>query len=174
MDDFIAKCTIPDEDIIEEHTEISKDELAPFSRPWILHVDGSATTSMSGAGIILTNPEQMMFEYVLRFAFSASNNEAEYEALIAGLMPAKEMGTRRLNIKSDSQLVVNQVRGGYQAKDTKMASYLEHVDELRKEFLELNFFHVGREENSQADALANLGSAMEASGTSTIPLVVVR
>ena len=55
----------------------------------------------------------------------------------------------------------------------KIASYLEHVKELRKEFLELNFVYVGREENSQADALANLGSAMEATGTSTIPLVVV-
>ena len=54
-----------------------------------------------------------------------------------------------------------------------MTSYLEHVNELRKEFLELNFVHVGREENSQADALANLGSAIEATSTSTIPLVVV-
>ena len=88
-------------------------------------------------------------------------------------MLAKDMGIRKLNIKSDSQLVVNQVGGGYQAKDTKMASYLEHVNKLRKEFSELNFVYVGREENSQADALANLGSAMEATGTSTIPLVVV-
>ena len=88
-------------------------------------------------------------------------------------MLAKDMGIRRVNIKSDSQLVVNQVGGRYQEKDTKMASYLEHVNELRKEFLELNFVHVGREENSQADALASLGSVMEASGTSTIPLIVV-
>ena len=83
------------------------------------------------------------------------------------------MGIRRLNIQSDSQVVVNQVGGGYQAKDMKMTSYLEHVKELRKEFLELNFVHVDREENLQADALANLGSAMEATGISIIPLVVV-
>ena len=69
--------------------------------------------------------------------------------------------------------MVNQAGGGYQAKDMKMASYLEHVKELCKEFLELNFVHVNREENSQADALANLGSAIEATGTSTILLVVV-
>ena len=61
---------------------------------------------MSGAGIILTNPEQMMFKYELRFAFSTSNNEAEYEALITGLTLAKELGAQELKVFSDSQLVV--------------------------------------------------------------------
>ena len=59
-----------------EHTKVAEEDPALFNQPWILHVDGSATSSMSGAGVILTSPEQMMFEYALRFAFPASNNEA--------------------------------------------------------------------------------------------------
>ena len=61
---------------------------------------------MSGVGSILTNPEQMMFEYVLWFAFPASNNEVKYEALITGLSLAKELGAKELKVFSDSQLIV--------------------------------------------------------------------
>ncbi|GJR92055.1 reverse transcriptase domain-containing protein [Tanacetum coccineum] len=61
-----------------------KDEEAPPD-PWILFTDGSSCTDGSGAGLIITNPEGMEFIYALRFRFDATNNEAEYKALIAGL-----------------------------------------------------------------------------------------
>ncbi|GJX35717.1 reverse transcriptase domain-containing protein [Tanacetum coccineum] len=61
-----------------------KDEEAPPD-PWILFTDGSSCTDGSGAGLIITNPEAMEFTYALRFRFDATNNEAEYKALIAGL-----------------------------------------------------------------------------------------
>ena len=59
----------------------------------------------------------MLIEQALRFAFKVSNNQAEYEALIAGMLLAKEMGAQSLLVRSDSQLVTRQVTGEYQEKD---------------------------------------------------------
>ena len=70
----------------------------------------------------------------MRFAFKASNNQAEYEALIVGMLLAKEMGAQSLLAKSDSQLVTGQVTGGYQAKDPQMATYLRYVEVLKRAF----------------------------------------
>ena len=84
---------------------------------WMLSVDGSSNQQGSGAGIVLEGPNGVLIEQALRFAFKASNNQAEYEALIAGMLLAKEMGAQSLLAKSDSQLVTGQVTGEYQAKD---------------------------------------------------------
>ncbi|GKC92001.1 reverse transcriptase domain-containing protein, partial [Tanacetum coccineum] len=69
----------------------------------ILFTDGSSCTDGSGAGLIFTSPEGMEFTYALRFGFEATNNEAEYEALIAGLRIAEQMGVPRSeNKKADA------------------------------------------------------------------------
>ena len=60
---------------------------------WLLSVDGSSNQQGSGAGIVLEGPNGVLIEQALRFAFKASNNQAEYEALIAGMLLTKEMGT---------------------------------------------------------------------------------
>ena len=98
---------------------------------WVHSVDGSSNQQGSGAGVILEGPNGVLIEQSLRFAFKASNNQAEYEALIAGILLAKEMGARVLMAKSDSLLVTGQVTGEFQAKDPQMAAYLEYVQELR-------------------------------------------
>jgi len=101
----------------------------------------------------------LLIEQVLRFAFKASNNQAEYEALIAGMLLAKEMEARSLLVKSDSQLVTGQVTGEYQAKDPQMAAYLRYVQVLRKAFAVFELVHVPREQNARADLLAKLASS---------------
>ena len=68
------------------------------------------------------------------------------------------MGIKKLDIRSDSQLVVNQLLGTYQAMDLKMASYLEHVKTLQSTFKEFNIAQIHKLDNSHADALANLSS----------------
>ncbi|KAM2280196.1 hypothetical protein ACFX1S_040942 [Malus domestica] len=68
-----------------------------------------------GAGLVLTTPDKVAIEYVLRFKFKTSNNEVEYEALLAGLRLAKHLGVKRIDIFSDSQLVVNQVTNNFDA-----------------------------------------------------------
>ena len=72
--------------------------------------------------------------YALKFGFEASNNEAEYEALIAGLKLARDIGARRVKALSDSMLVVQQVRGKYETKGENMAKYLGVVRPLLEEF----------------------------------------
>ena len=94
---------------------------------WLLSVDGSSNQQGSGAGIVLEGPNGLLIEQALRFAFKASNNQAEYGALIAGMLLAKEMGARSLLAKSDSLLVMGHVTGEYQAKDPQMAAYLRYV-----------------------------------------------
>ncbi|GKE11892.1 reverse transcriptase domain-containing protein [Tanacetum coccineum] len=69
---------------------------------WILFTDGSSCTDGSGAGLILTNQEGIEFTYVLRFRFDTTNNEAKYEALIAGLRIAEQMGVKNLQANVDS------------------------------------------------------------------------
>nr|GFB68831.1 reverse transcriptase domain-containing protein [Tanacetum cinerariifolium] len=79
--------------------------------PWTLFTDGSSCVDGSGAGLILTNPDGVEFTYALRFQFAASNNEAEYEALIAGLRIATQIGVKNIQANVDSKLVANQVLG---------------------------------------------------------------
>ena len=87
---------------------------------WLLHIDGSFAAGGSSAGLVLQGPQgpnETKISYALKFGFSASNNEAEYEALIAGLKLAKDVGAERIEIFSDSMLVVQQLQGEYDAKD---------------------------------------------------------
>ncbi|CAL9031199.1 unnamed protein product [Prunus brigantina] len=101
--------------------EVAFDRNSPH---WTLYVDGSSNRQGSGAGLVLKTPDHTTIEYAIRFQFRASNNEAEYEALLAGLRLARHTGAERLLICSDSQLVVNQVGTEFAAKDESMAAYL--------------------------------------------------
>ena len=121
---------------------------------WVLSVDGSS--NQLGSGVLI--------EQSLRFPYKASNNQAEYEALIAGILLAKEMGARVLMAKSDSLLVTGQVNGEFQAKDPQMAAYLEYVQELRRSFASFEVVHVPREQNARADLLAKLASSGKGAG----------
>nr|GEY24546.1 reverse transcriptase domain-containing protein [Tanacetum cinerariifolium] len=88
--------------------------------PWTLFTDGSSCVDGSGAELILTSPEGTEFTYVLRFQFAASNNEAEYEALIAGLRIAARMGVQNVHVSVDSKLVANQVLATDRKKARKL------------------------------------------------------
>ncbi|GJY77624.1 reverse transcriptase domain-containing protein [Tanacetum coccineum] len=126
--------------------------------PWTLFTDGSSCIDGSGAGLILTSPEGTEFTYALRFQFTASNNEAEYEALIAGLRIAAQMGVRNVRVSVDSKLVANQVLGAYVAKEQNMIKYLEKVKSLVSGFASFSISQVPRSKNKKADALSKIAS----------------
>ena len=128
---------------------------------WKLSVDGASNAQGSGAGLILTSPEGIDVEYPLRFGFHASNNEAEYEAIIAGLNLAHSLEVDQLEVYSDSQLVVRQIEDTYEAKSETMILYLQKVRDLLKKFVLVQVKHVHRAENSRADALAKLATASQ-------------
>ena len=110
-------------------------QLAPDLPIWILSVDGVANAQGSGAGLILTFPDGIDTEYVLRFGFQASNNEAEYEAIITGLNLAHFMEADQLEVSRDSQMVVKQIEDSYEARGEKMILYIKKVRELLKKFI---------------------------------------
>ncbi|KAM2270878.1 hypothetical protein ACFXTI_038271 [Malus domestica] len=113
-----------------------------------------------GAGLVLTTPDKVAMKYALRFKFKASNNDAEYEALLVGLRLAKHLGVKRIDIFSDSQLVVNQVTNNFDTKDNSMAAYLAQTQLLLKHF-HYQITQIPRAANSHADVLARIASAVE-------------
>jgi hypothetical protein len=93
--------------------------------------------------------------------FCASNNVAEYEALVHGLKLAKEIGIRRILCFGDSDLVVHQVSGEWDAKDANMASYRFYVQQLCGFFEGCEFHHILRANNDEADRLSKIGSTRQ-------------
>ena len=86
-------------------------------------MDESSNGKRSGAGVILEGLNGITLEYSLKFDFQATNNQTEYEALVAGLRLVKEVGAEMLSIKSDSQLVIAQIKGDYKVKEPLLARY---------------------------------------------------
>ncbi|GJY09720.1 reverse transcriptase domain-containing protein [Tanacetum coccineum] len=142
--------------------EESPDELMAepeeLPKPWTLFMDGSSCVDGSGAGLILTNPEGTKFTYAMRFRFEATNNEVEYEALIAGLRIVEQMGVKNLQAHVDSRLVANQVNSSYIAKEPGMVQYLNKVKTLAKSFKEFSIKQIPRSKNKKADALSKIAS----------------
>ncbi|XP_065017743.1 uncharacterized protein LOC135644202 [Musa acuminata AAA Group] len=151
-------------DFIAELTQIEDVDLEQPSEGWVLHVDGSANSKGAGAGLVLLAPDERSFERSLCFGFQATNNEAEYEALLAGLRLALEMQVDAIHVLTDLQLVAEQLSGEYEARDLVMAKYLAQVKNLIAKFPHFTLSNVLRGENERADALAKLAlkSAPEA------------
>ncbi|GKC73069.1 reverse transcriptase domain-containing protein [Tanacetum coccineum] len=91
---------------------------------WTLYTDGAASSKGSGAGLILTGPSGVEYAYALRLTFASTNNEAEYEALLAGLRIARMMNVLWIEVKVDSKLVASQINGMYEASNGSMIKYL--------------------------------------------------
>ncbi|XP_061363904.1 uncharacterized protein LOC133307411 [Gastrolobium bilobum] len=135
---------------------------------WKVYVDRSSNNKRSGAGIILESPEGVTIEHSLNLKFPTSNNQAEYEALIAGLIQAKEHGARKVQIFSESQLVTSQIEGKYQAKGPLLMKYLNRVQEIMADFDEVRVAHIPRGENSRADISSKLASTKNPSNHRTV------
>ncbi|KAL0319860.1 UNVERIFIED_CONTAM: hypothetical protein Sradi_5247500 [Sesamum radiatum] len=134
---YMPRTTIEAQALADFVSEMAKMSIKDASQyqSWLLHVDGSSTIKGSGAAIVITTPQGEDLEFAIKFGFKASNNEAEYEALVIGMRMAHEAGARHLLPYSDSQLIVKQVEGTYEAKEEK--------------------------ENAKADSLSKLASSLE-------------
>jgi ribonuclease HI len=131
---------------------------------WTMFFDGSLMKTGAGAGLFFISPLGKHLRYVLRLHFPASNNVAEYEALVNGLRIAIELGVRRLDARGDSQLVIDQVMKNSHCRDPKMEAYCDEVRRLEDKFYGLELNHVARRYNETADELAKI-----ASGRTTVP-----
>ena len=148
--DFVAECLAP------HHEDAQPEEPAAA---WMLYVDGFATSGGSGAGLTVVSPTGHVHKQALKFLFKASNNEAEYEALLTGMDLCCTLGVEHLRAFFDSQLIVSQVMGEYEARDAIIMAYLAKVKERSKSFTTFKIKHVPRLENRQADALSKLTSS---------------
>uniref|UniRef100_A0A2N9J4D3 Uncharacterized protein n=1 Tax=Fagus sylvatica TaxID=28930 RepID=A0A2N9J4D3_FAGSY len=150
--DFIAEFTVAEE-------EPSKEKL---ERKWEVEIDGSSVKGAGGVGIVFKTPEGHLLKHSVLLQYPTTNNEAEYEALLTGLRIARELGATTLRVQSDSQLIVGQVNGEYEAKEDRMAKYLNLVRNTIRWFDEVTLVQVPREQNTEADTLAKLASSEEA------------
>lgn len=97
-------------------------------------MDGASNDHDSRAGVILITLEGRRISYALRLDFKEINNEVEYESMVVGLKLAREIEINEIRIYNDSQLVVNQISGEFQAKCTWLPQYLSMVKEILKDF----------------------------------------
>ncbi|XP_074356507.1 uncharacterized protein LOC141696237 [Apium graveolens] len=136
--------------------EISLERTNSGTDSWKLYVDGSSTAERSGAGLILISPEGFTIQQAITFAFKATNNHVEYEALVAGLKLEKSLGISKMIIHSDSQIVVKQTSGEYIAKDPTLAHYQAMIRNILEATPDITILQINREENSKEDELSKL------------------
>ncbi|XP_074351888.1 uncharacterized protein LOC141691041 [Apium graveolens] len=154
-----------------EEVGLERQNSAPW---WSLFVDGASNGDGAGAGIELISPEAHKIRRATHLAFHATNNDAEYEALINGLKLALEMKVENLSVFSDSMIVVYQINGGYQAKGPRTELYLKCAQRIIARFNEVRLELIPRGQNEGADELAKLGSRRESTLLGTVPLDIQR
>ena len=171
--DLVAKFTKPP--IEELKSAESMDEklvgtISQYGLPtWEVYVDEASNQKGSEIGLVLISPERISVEKSLRLDFLATNNEAEYEALLMGMAMVQRMGGKSVKVFSNSRLVVGQVKGEFEAKDERMQGYLSQVKCLRSKFDSFDLLHIPRNGNAHADSLAMLAT----SSTLDLPRVIL-
>ncbi|XP_057452622.1 uncharacterized protein LOC130744455 [Lotus japonicus] len=128
------------------------------STQWILFVDGSSNENGSGAGVTLQGLGELVLKQSLRFQFKTRNNQAEYEALVAGLKLAIEVQIDSLVVRTDSLLVASQINGEFQVKEPTLIKYVERVRQLMGRLQQVVVEYVPRTQNQRADVLTKLAS----------------
>ena len=111
-------------------------------------------------GLVLVSPESITIEKSLRLGFSATNNEAEYEALLEGMSMVRKLAGRAVNMFSDSRLVIGQVNGELEPRDERMQGYLSQVKHLQSHFDSFSLLHILRSGNTHVDSLATLATSL--------------
>ena len=107
-------------------------------------------------GLVLVFPEKFTIEKSLRLGFSATNNEAEYKALLVGIAMVQRMGKKTVEMFLDSRLIVGQVRGELESRDMRMQGYLSQVRHLQSGFESFNLLHIPSSGNTHSNSLATL------------------
>ncbi|XP_075481342.1 uncharacterized protein LOC142522058 [Primulina tabacum] len=141
-------------DFLSEMIQPSEEEV------WKVSVDGASSLMGCGVGVVLVSPLGEKVKLALRIDSRITNNEAEYEAVLAGIRAAREVGASRIILYSDSQLITQQIKGIYEAKDDKMLKYLRLIRAQAESFMDWSIEQVPREENSEADALAKMAASL--------------
>jgi ribonuclease HI/transposase InsO family protein len=146
-------------DFVSEWTEQQVPDNPETVEVWRMYFDGSLKLQGAGAGILFIAPGGEQLKYALQLLFSASNNVAEYEALIHGLNIVISLGIKRLMVYGDSLVVISQINKEWDCSNDSMGKYCAAIRKLQDKFEGLEFHHMERDRNATADALSKLGSS---------------
>jgi ribonuclease HI len=150
-------------DFITDHSVIEVPVDYVELEPWILYFDGSRHKHGTGIGILIISPLKIPTKFKYKINGSCSNNEAEYEALIAGLEILLDLGARHIRIRGDSELVVKQLTKEYKCIQEHLMKYFVITFSLLKYFDSYDIQHVPRVENQEANDLAQIASGYKIS-----------
>nr|XP_023885193.1 uncharacterized protein LOC111997345 [Quercus suber] len=163
LTNLVAEFTEPKLEEVKPTSDMDKKSVGMISQQspshWEVYVDGAANQRGSGIGLVLISPEKIIIKKSLRLDFSATNNEAEYKALLMGMAMVRRVGGKSMKLFSDSRLVVGQVQGEFEAKDERMQGYLSRVKCLQSEFDSFSLIHIPKSGNSHANSLATLATS---------------
>jgi ribonuclease HI len=120
---------------------------------WTMYFDRSLMKIGAVADLLFISPLRVHMRYMIQLHFAASNNVAEYEALVNSLRIAIELGVQHLDVRGDSQLVIDQVMKDSSCHDPKMEAYCKDVRHLEDKFHGLELNHVARRYNEATDKL---------------------
>ena len=161
--DLVAKFTEPPIEELKSAKIMDEKLVGTISQyglpTWEIYVDEASNQKGSEIGLVLISPERISVEKSLRLDFLATNNEAEYEALLMGMAMVQRMGEKSVKVFSDSKLVAGQVKGEFEAKDERMQGYLSQVKCQRSKFDSFDLLHIPRNGNAHVDSLAMLATS---------------
>ncbi|XP_073067283.1 uncharacterized protein [Primulina eburnea] len=141
-------------DFLSEMIQPNKEEV------WRVFVDGASSLAGCGVGVVIISPLGEKIKLASRIDSRVTNNEAEYEAVLAGIRAAREVNASRIILYSDSQLITQQIKGVYEAKEDRMVKYLQLIKARAEVFTDWNIEQIPREENSEADTLAKMAASL--------------
>jgi ribonuclease HI len=126
---------------------------------WLLMVDGAArgNPGKAGCGAAICDENGVVVKGLSRYLGEATNNVAEYEALLMGLEALIALGKKKIRVQSDSELMVRQLNGQYRVRDPKLRLLYDRARALLRQFDRYTILHVRRAANKLADELANRG-----------------
>lgn len=123
---------------------------------WVAYTDGASrgNPGLAGVGVFVQSPNGETHRFK-KFLGEKTNNQAEYEALILALIELNKLGAKQVQLMADSELMIKQMRGEYRVKNANLMPLFEQVQKLLRAFADVQFTHVRREKNKEADRLAN-------------------
>ncbi|CAJ2663632.1 unnamed protein product [Trifolium pratense] len=161
-------------DFIVDHSAIESPQNYIALEPWTLYFDGSRHQHGTGIGILIISPQKIPTKFKYRINGICSNNEAEYEALIAGLEILLSLGAKDIKIKGDSELVLKQLTKEYKCIKEHLIRYFVIANALLKRFDSIDIEHVPRIENQEANDLAQIASGYKVSKEKLEQLIEIK
>lgn len=144
---------------VEVPSPAKPSDFTPLEGAYSMYVDGASrgNPGAAGAGAHIDNPDGTTLVELCRHLGEATNNIAEYSALLLGLKEAEVLGIKNLDAYADSELMVKQIKGIYRVKNEGLKPLYEEAKRIIAAFERFTISHVRREFNSKADGLANRG-----------------